>query len=100
MSCCRLRDAKTQPERDVVVHRHVADQLRADGAQTIQPRTLTDIPGITDVAEYRERELVGADRQVPDHVSEQCERHAILRRERRGSAAYRMPLALLGHVIG
>jgi len=32
---------------------HVADQLGADGAQTMQPRALTDIPGIAYITEHR-----------------------------------------------
>src|SRR5258706_11437351 len=78
-----LRDAETDAQWKIVTDRQVADQLRTERTQAVQPGTFTGVPRVADIAEDREREFVGAERQMAERVPEQRQRHAVLGRERR-----------------
>src|SRR5258706_189894 len=78
-----LRDAETDAQWKIVTDRQVADQLRTERTQAVQPGAFTGVPRVAHIAEDREREFVGAERQMPERAPEQRQRHAVLHRERR-----------------
>src|SRR5258705_6399129 len=82
-----LRDAETDAQWKIVTDRQVADQLRTERTEAVQPGAFTGVPRAADIAEDREREFVGAQGQMSERVPEQRQRHAVLGRERRRATA-------------
>src|ERR1041385_1336115 len=71
----RLRDPDPHLQRQVVAHREIADELGAHRPQPREPRALADVPRIPGIAEYGQREFVGAEREMPHRVADEREEH-------------------------
>src|ERR1051325_40089 len=93
----RLRDPDPNLQRQVVAHREIADELGAHRPQPREPRALADVPRVPGIAEYGQRQFVGAEREMPHRVADQRERDAILRGERRGATTAQLAGAVAAH---
>src|SRR5262245_44151711 len=78
----RLGDAHAHPQRRIVEERHVAYELHAHGGKVREPDLSTGLPCFTRIPEQGQRQLVGAEREVPERLTDECQRDAVL--ERRG----------------